>query len=88
MAIYAVIKNSMVINMIVAEPGYIPQEEVMLVEVPSDLPVTIGHVYNDPYFFNFEGNQVLPYVEEIEIEQVTQDIIESLNEPLVNEETE
>ena len=76
MAVYAVIQDSIVINMIMAEPDYTVGEGLSLVAVPSDLPATIGHTYNEPYFFDAEGNQVQPYpeepIEEIEVTEVTE----------------
>jgi hypothetical protein len=52
-----------VINIIVAEPTDTPPENTYLVLVPPDLPVMIGYTYVDPYFYDFDGNVVVPYVE-------------------------
>lgn len=52
-----------VINIIVAEPTDTPPENTYLVLVPPDLPVQIGYTYVDPYFYDFDGNVVVPYVE-------------------------
>jgi hypothetical protein len=59
----AVVQDILVINIIVAEPTDTPPEGCFLVLIPSDLPVQIGYTYVDPYFYDFEGNVIVPYVE-------------------------
>lgn len=48
-------------NMIVAtasDPW--SDEKTYLVDVPIDLPVSIGHTYDGTSFFDFDGNLVTP----------------------------
>ena len=63
MSICAVIEGINVINMIVAEANDTPPENTFLVEVPSNLPVQIGYTYINQYFYDLDGNQVMPIQE-------------------------
>ena len=64
MSTCAVVQGVNVVNMIIAEPTDTPPPGTFLVLVPSDLPVMIGYTYVDPYFYDFDGNQVIPVQEE------------------------
>ena len=70
MAVFAVIKDSIVVNTIIADSDYTSQDGLTLVEVPFNLPVSIGHLYIESYFFDNEGNMIQPYVEEFEVTEV------------------
>ena len=60
MSTCAVVQNRFVINLIVAEPTDTPPDSCILVLIPDNVFVTLGYTYIDPYFYDFEGNQLLP----------------------------
>jgi len=54
-------KTGIIQNMIVATANDLwPDEKTYLVDVPSDLPVSIGNTYDGTDFFDFDGNIVTP----------------------------
>lgn len=66
MSTCAVVQDTLVINIIVAEPTDVPPEGCTLVLIPSDLPVQIGYTYVEPYFYDLDGNVVTPIIEAID----------------------
>ena len=68
MSTCAVIQDSLVINLIVAEPTDTPPDNCTLVLVPDDVFVTIGFTWDGTNFLDLEGNPSLPYIPPVELE--------------------
>jgi hypothetical protein len=60
MSTCAVIQDSLVINLIVAEPTDTPPNNCTLVLVPDDVFVTIGFTWDGTNFIDLEGNPSVP----------------------------
>jgi hypothetical protein len=55
--------TNVVENIIMAGPSDPwPSTSSFLVLVPDNLPVTVGHTYKDTYFYDFDGQILLPII--------------------------
>jgi hypothetical protein len=72
MSTCAVIQDSLVINLIVAEPADTSLDNCTLVLVPDNVFVNIGFTWDGTNFIDLEGNPSLPYEEPL-IELLVED---------------
>ena len=58
-------ETSVIENIIMAEPSDSWQStSTFLALVPDNLPVSIGHTYADSYFYDNNGQMIVPHVAE------------------------
>jgi len=72
-------ETTVVENIIMADPSDPwPYPDTFLVLVPDDLPVNLGDTYIDPYFYDKDGNIIMPIPTE-EIIEPTEEIVEEVD---------